>query len=501
MSLGQYARNVGLLVGQSFVQRVLGMVTTIILARTLGAANFGIYSVVTATSNSVYGLVRLGVDASIHVHTAEGFNDTATRQRMRELLAAGFLMLLFAGALGGGGCLLFGERLAVAIYEKPELAVWIRVAGIAVLLQCLSQFFYATLVGLHRFADYVRVMVASAVLSVAAISLGALAAGLTGAVAALLAVQAVTVGWLGIAMQSALRKENLSLAFHNTAARTKSLLVFGFPFYVSGLISIPVVYVLQGMVVRHAGLEELGYLRAIMAFVSIVAFAPTSAAAAMISMFARTRAQEGGALAARILQNVRMILVFSLLVAAAVMVLLPWLIPLLFGAQYMPALGAASVALVTAVLTAVNGVVSNALLSARKVMLLFGITALQAIVFLGFGSYFIPSYGLTGYLTAELFGYMTAMVVMLLIATPWLRRNGVRLGQLIGAVPLFLLLAAGSVRLVALPGSPSPVESFVGSCIVLLSLLWAYRVILDPAERDVVRQMVEAGSARLWKRP
>lgn len=500
MSLGQYARNVGMLVGQSFVQRVLGMVTTIVLARTLGATNFGVYSVVTATSNSAYGLVRLGVDAAIHVHTAEGFGDAATRQRMRELLAAGFLMLVFAGGVGGLGCLVLGERLAVAIYEKPELAVWIRVTGIAVFLQCLSQFFYATLVGLHCFSEYARVMVASAVLSVAAISLGALAAGLTGAVAALIAVQAVTVGWLGIVMRAALRKENLRLAFRNTAAHTKSLLVFGFPFYVSGLISIPVVYVLQGMVVRHAGLEELGYLRAIMAFVAIVAFAPTSAAAAMISMFARTRAQEHGALAVRIVQNVRMILVFALLMAAGVMVLLPWLIPLLFGAQYMPALGAASVALVTAVLTAVSGVVSNALLSARKVVPLFAITALQAIIFLGFGSYFIPALGLTGYLTAELLGYLAALLVTLLATRPWLRANGVRLGRLIGAAPLFLILALYSVRLVALPGVPSPVEALAGFGILLLFLLWAYCAILEPGERDRVRRMAEAGAARIWKR-
>jgi O-antigen/teichoic acid export membrane protein len=483
---GQYARNVGMLVGQSLVQRVLGMVTTVILARLLGAAGFGAYSVVMATSNSAYGLVRLGVDGAIHVHTAEGFVDEAGRRRMEELLAAGCLLLLAAGGIGALACFLFAEPLASAIYGKPELAAWIRVAGVAVFLQSVSQFFYATLAGLHRFPEYSAIMVATAVTNLAAISIGALAFGLAGAVAGLVGAQALSVLWLGIVTRKAMRNEQLRLAFSNLFDRARSLIRLGLPLYISGMVGIPAAYLLQGMLVRSAGLEELGYLRAIMGIVAIVAFAPSSAAGAMISMFARARSAGDGALAFRIVQNIRIIMMFALVMTTGVSVLMPWLIPLLFGDKYLAATGAASVALVTAVLTAVNGVISNALLSSRKVVLLFATTATQALVFVVFGAFLIPEYGLIGYVTAELSGYLVSLTAVLVVVLPWLKKNGMSVTWLMGASLPFLVVAGYAIRHVAWTDQPTLAEAIVGLAGVAALVVWMYYTMLRQEERLIV---------------
>lgn len=490
--IGQYARNIGLLVGQSFFQRVLGMVSTVVLARTLGAAGFGTYSVVMTTSNSAFGLVRLGVDAAIHVRTAEGFSTDEARSRIEQLLAAGLLLMSFAGGVGALVCVAFAGPLAAAIYDKPELTVWIRVAGVAVFLFSLWQFCYATLAGLHRFAECTLVMAVVAVMNFAAVSFGALWFGVSGAVTGLIGVQAFSVVWMAKVMLSALRREQLWFAFRNTWSNARSLLVIGSPLYIAGLVSIPVTYFLQGMIVRSGGLEELGYLRVVVALVSIVSFVPMSASAAMTSMFAQTRTREEGALAYRIAQNIRLILVFALLTATGITVLLPWLIPLLFGSAYLAAMGAASVALVTAVLASVTTVVHTALLSGRKMAVLLGAMVLQSLVHLAVGAVLIPAYGLIGYLIAELLGYLSALVLVLVGALPWLRANGVGLGWLASACLPFALMGGYAVRHVAWTDTPTIDEGMVGAAALAALLVWISYTMLRREERKRLISLAHA---------
>ena len=136
------------------------------LARVLGSANFGIYSIVVNTANSAYGLVRLGVDAAIHVHTAEHHSDAETRNAKGQMLGAGLILLSGAGIIGAMICLMFAQWIATEIYGQPELVQWIRLAAILVFFQCLSQFCYASLAGLHRFNEYAKVMILSAFLNI-----------------------------------------------------------------------------------------------------------------------------------------------------------------------------------------------------------------------------------------------------------------------------------------------------------------------------------------------
>lgn len=483
----QYTKNIGALVGQSFIQRTLGMVTTMVLARALGSASFGAYSIVVNTANSAYGFVRLGVDASIHVHTAGGYVDDDGRCKTGELLAAGFLLLLLAGIVGGLGCLVLADWLSENIYGKPELAIWIRVGGIVVFLQCVSQFCYAAMAGLHRFTAYARIMVASAVINVVAITGGVLLAGLIGVVVAMISVQFITVVWLALGVKTGLRIESLQLTLRNFSSRVGQLLKFGFPFYAAGLISIPVIYYLQGLLVRHAGLEALGYLRVIMALAMIVSFIPTSASAAMVSMFVRTKSKDESALAEKIMRNVKMILLFALIIAAMVTIILPWLIPILFGQEYVAVIGAAGLAMVTAVMTAVVGVIGNALFSAKRVDLIFLTTLMQMTVFYVTGIILIPKYGLIGFLVAELLGCLALLVVASWRSIYWFRENAVQvtwMGKVL--VPLFLL-GAYSIKQVSYNGEPSISDSIIAITVLLLACIWGYTAILDNTERNVIR--------------
>jgi O-antigen/teichoic acid export membrane protein len=495
--ISQYVKNVGWLVGQSFIQRVLGTVTTMVLSRTLGAVSFGAYSVVANTASSAYGLVRLGIDAAIHVHTAEGYADAVTRRNMEEMLAAGFFLLLFAGLTGGLGCLFMADWLALSIYGKIELAIWIRVASIAVFLQCIFQFCYTSMVGLHQFSTYSRIMVVSAILNVALITGGIFLAGLNGAVAGMISVQFFTVIWLAWALKTKLDAESLRLVLANFFYRARQLLKFGFPFYAAGLISVPTTYYLQGLLVKHAGLEALGYFRAISALVSIVSFVPSSASAAMISMLTKTRVENESALANTIMRNIKMVMLFALLMATIVTIALPWLMPVLFGREYSAATTAAGIALLTAVLAAAIGVISNSLFSAKRVDLVFWVVLVQMALFITGGVFLIPDYGLIGYLTAELFAGLLVLLLMGCCSFRWFRKNSLPVAWLGKILLPLLLLVAYSAKQVIGVGTLAMFNSFFGVGGLLFFCAWGYLVILDNAERDAVRRLIRFNNWRV----
>lgn len=488
--LGQYAKNMGVLVGQSVVRRAMGMVTTMVLARTMGVASFGTYSVVTNTATSAFGLVRFGIDAAIHVHTAEGHADEVARTRTGEILGAGFLLLLAAGLIGGLGCLVAADWLAQNAYGKPELAIWIRVAGAGAFLQCASQYWYVTMAGLHRFVTYARIMVASAAISAVATILGVVLAGLSGAVGGMISAQALTVIWLAWTARVELRAESVQLSLRGFYSRSRLLLKFGLPFYAAGLLAIPATYYLQSLVARYGGLESLGYLRALSAITALVSFAPSSASGAMISMLTKTRTEDESALAGGVMRNAKMVLLFALITAGGVTILLPWLMPVLLGQQYVAAIGAAGIALLTSVLVALNGVIGNALFSAKRVNLVFLITLIQVVVFCTLGIILIPLHGLVGYLVAELISYLTLLGVVYWGSLDWFSRYKVHMAWVARAVVPFFLLAAYSGQHLIFSQVPSVLNGLIGAGGLLLVCLWGYVTILDNAERSAMRRIM-----------
>jgi len=492
----RYAKFVGVMVGQSTVQRLANVFTNMVLARALDVTGFGIYNVVATTAFSAYGMLRLGSESALLVQTAAlaRNGDTQSRGDLGDLIGAGLLLLLLAGAAGLAICVAFADAIAAQIFGDPSLAVWVRIGGVSTLLMCLSQFCSATLAGFERFADYAKVVVAMAIVQAALATVGGLFFGLAGAVIALLAVQTTTVLALAAALRRALRADGVHMAFRNLWRRTRELLVFGIPFQAAATVWIPVSYYVQGVLARHAGIEALGYLRAIISVTTLVTFVPSSLATTVAVML--SSATQPAQFASDATRTIKLVALFALLIAPIVIMTLPWLIPILFGSAYSNIAAATGIALTGSVLASLSQAVEVTMLSAKLPSVVLGLTVVRGLALLALGPVLIARYGLAGYLLADLAGHLLLLIAAYGCSYRWLQQHVTARPWIMKASAPWLLLLAYSASLVAQLDTRSVVGLMFGATVTAAIWIWVFRTVLDHEERQAVFRLVQIRTFR-----
>lgn len=484
----------GAMVGQATIQRILGMLTTIVLVRVLGSAGFGIYSIVVNTASSAYGLVRLGIDAAIHVHAAEHHSGTEAKTAKEQMLGAGLILLTAAGTAGAAICLLFAQWIAEVIYGRAELAQWVRLAAVLVFIQCASQFVYTLLVGLHRFGGYAKVMVLSAAASAVVLSASSALWGLRGAVGGLILVQAVTLWMLWGQARTAITAERISIRFGRFATSAAPLLKNGFPFYASGLASVPSTYYVQGLVAQNFGLEAIGGLRVIVSLTTLVSFIPTAIAAVFVSQLTRSSTVDYTDFVRTSLLNIKYLWTFLLLAGAGLLTLLPPLLTLLFGEAYRELTAPASLAILAVILSSLLGYVGSLAFSRKRVGFIFWYTTIQVAGFLLVSSTLVPEYGLPAYFLAEFVGFGCALCYVWIATATWRRRHVVSPSW----VPKLLTLSGGyglMFLLGSLLGSDA-IRSGIGLVCMVAVASVAYWTIFDASERAALGAFLRSRLAR-----
>lgn len=487
--LSQYIRNSGVMVAQSVVQRMAGVVSTMVLARMLGVADLGAFSAVINTGSSAYGLVRLGIDAAINVYVAGEHCDDSARKNKGQMLGAGFVLLFVAALAGTATCILFSDLLAIAVYGKKELGSLLLFAGALVFVQCISQYCFATLAGLNRFGGYARIATFSALISVLAVTIGCVVAASLGAIVATLCVQMLSLALLGRITTRTLLEERITVEWTALAMWAIRLLKLGFPCYVAGLLAIPTTYYLQGMVSRHAGIDALGYLRVIASISSLVAFLPASISLVMISKLTQSRSNGERLFASDTLRNLKLIWLFVLCASVSMASVLPWLLPLLYGADYSSALSAGQIAVFSTGFAAVLSVLTNACFASKQITVLFRYSVLQVSAFSICGIALIPVFGLLGYVVAELCSYLIVSIFAGINGYKWLKGHGQTIEWLhrLALLNLAFIVIMPFQHLLGLSAAASGIVWMGSLC---AAFMWSYRYVLDQEDVVAIKQLL-----------
>lgn len=441
MSRASLLRSTFAMVTGRVLQRTLGFVITVALARLLDPAGFGAYAFTQSTSQTAYGMARLGVDAGLHIRLARAGSDA---RETAALVGQGATLFLILAALGGLTLAALAEPIASQIYAAPELAPFVTIAAALFAGQALAQGAYVGFAGLHRFPLYARLFLIGSIASAAFVIGGAAHAGAKGAAIGLACGQAVAAIVLMTSLFRILAAEGLTAMPQRPGRLALSVFTLGLPFYGSGLFMIPAEFVSQGAVSRFAGVDALGELRVVLALMAVVQILPQALAGPMISYLSEREGSSAGAGVAVAYQHARTLWVLALVGVVGLATVWPFVVTLAFGHSYALARGEGELALVPFVPTIVGTALTGALLAGGNSRPLFLIGAVQGAVLVGVAWPLIQIVGLPGLFAGQAASAAVAVILWFLalgqqVGRPALRRWMVPLSGLFLAISALIV--------------------------------------------------------------
>jgi O-antigen/teichoic acid export membrane protein len=141
------------------VNGFLGAVFYILVARYLGPAQFGLFSVATLVLNMVSDIGDLGTNTGlVRFVSAHRVNDPEKANRFLKL---GFEIKLVASLVLGAVGVLLSSWIAVVLFQKPELTPLLRIAFLGVSGSLLFSFILSALQSYERFWSWSIVQIVS----------------------------------------------------------------------------------------------------------------------------------------------------------------------------------------------------------------------------------------------------------------------------------------------------------------------------------------------------
>lgn len=384
------------------VTRFAGFITLPLLARLLGPANLGLYSLVQNTVQTGDGLARLGIDAAMHRNGSQ--YETMGTKAVGRLFGVGACLMIGSGTLIAIGVWVARNALALNWLGEPRVEPWLGLTALIVILTTISNPPWVYLVALHAFRTYsLRTSVVSIAGAILTLSL-AWFFGLTGALGGLgltALIQAVWGWWLTLPV---LHEKGIRLRCDRFFSETRSILGFGLPFYVSNFLSSFITLPLLGYVSRTGGIEQLGYLRVAQSLSQLISFLPTAIAPVLVSNLSASLATDVQGYQRLKSLHLRTLWACILIFSISVCFSLDALIWKLFGSTYADAVLLSRMTIWMAAITSIASIFSQYVISSGNTRLIAVIQTIGLLITFGVALTLIPTYSSLGLLSGQISG-------------------------------------------------------------------------------------------------
>jgi O-antigen/teichoic acid export membrane protein len=405
-----FARSSLLTYSTNVLVALLSLVNVLIVARVLGPEGRGGVAFLMAIALLTSTLATLGVEQSM-------VNVASAQPSARRALAGNALIL--AVLLGGVGIAIVQGLIAafptVGADSSPELR-WLALAAIPVLV--LQTFLIVLLQAEYRFALTNATWLATAVLNVGGTGVlaasGRLSVGT--AVGTWVGAQALAASFLVWCV--ARRSTGFGRPDPSLARRT---IAFGVQSHLGSVMSIGNYRLDQWILASLAGSRELGLYSVAVAWSEALFFLPTALAAVQRPDLVRAPASEAGRRAASVLRSA---LLVTVPLAAALLLLAPFLCVTVFGEEFRGSIDDLRVLVAGGFGIVALKLMTNALTARGKPMQATAAIAVAFVSTIALDALLIPSLGGLGAAIASTCAYVAAGVAAALIARRALGMQG-----------------------------------------------------------------------------
>ena len=402
------------------IARLMGIVSSVVVARLLGKEGFGEYGIVQSTVTMFGTFAGFGLGLTATKHVAE-YRHKDPKKAGRILGLSTVVALVSGGLLAV--CLLVGAPwLAVHTLAAPHLCGALRIGAVLILFTALNGAQMGALVGFEAFRLTAQLNLCTGLISLPLVVSGVVLFGLTGALWGLTVTAFVT--WLlyHFALRRELARAGIPLTVEGSLAEIRVLWAFSLPAVISGMLAAPVTWVCNALLVNQPhGYAEMGVANAANQWFYALLFLPGVLARTAIPVLSER-------LGADDKTSCRKILGYTMAMNAVVvmpLVLLGCLgshyIMSIYGSGFAQRPAVAMVAMLTAAVLAIQMPMGQMTAASGRMWTEICMNLGWAILFCG-GTWLLLSHGALGLMSARLGAYVLHTLWTALFAV-WLLRK------------------------------------------------------------------------------
>lgn len=269
---------------------IIMAIASIIIARFLGPELYGQYTLALVTPQLLLLFADLGINQGIIKFTAT-FRVKNESYRIKRVIKYGLTLRATAGTLIFLLNYLLADFFAAMLLQRPELAIYIRIAAISVLFQAIFTTITSAFVGLDKteynaLASNLQAF-AKAIISLTLVLLGF---GIAGAITGYVASYALAV-IPSLAILAVIARDNKSNdpkpENDRMVGELKTILIYGIPLYISALLSgfIPIY---QNVILAFFTTDvDIGNYKAAVNFISLMQIVTVPITTALLPAFSK----------------------------------------------------------------------------------------------------------------------------------------------------------------------------------------------------------------------
>jgi O-antigen/teichoic acid export membrane protein len=245
----------------------------IIAANVLGRQTFGEYAVIQSTLVALSQVAQLACGYTATKYIAE-FRST-NKPRAGQIVGMLLTTTVLAAGIVACSLLVCAPWMASSILKAPQLKLGLEITAGVVFFCVINGFLVGALAGFEAYSQLARVFVLSGTFYLVACTVFARAYGLTGAVSGLLASAAGQWVLLQRALKSECAKQGIQIRYLYFKKEQSILLRFTLPAAMSGLTSMPALWIGNAILGRRSdGYLQVALFSAVYTLMSLVLFVP-----------------------------------------------------------------------------------------------------------------------------------------------------------------------------------------------------------------------------------
>ena len=401
----KYARDILYFFSGTFIARLSGFISTVVMTRGLSSADFSIVALFLRLIEYILNFTRLGIGNAIQVLIAKNVKDLdhlryLTVAILFQIFAISTLLIFY----------FFWNDLFKALVGQDEINIFFPYLVFAVVMTSFTYVFDGALKGLGLFNNAATVVASSAIIELILIFLVIGTFGMNGVIIVFTLGRLFTLLIFSFFIYNYISKTNGLKLFSRLPSALSDSLKVGLPFALVMVFQGAIGIYILNLLTNNAPLEQVGYLRLIGAIGTLIVLIPNTVVPVFISNAANISNEESKKLTF-FNNNIKFVFYISVISILLIFPYLEFLTQVLFGYEYEILNNYFILACCLPLATNIFNIVSSYFLALKDMKWFSFIFFIWASASLAFGSILVPTYQLHGFIFTEMISFSLAFLV------------------------------------------------------------------------------------------